>query len=252
MFGRVAKALLDSAVPNNMRITVSQTNERHAAAPDLSGRHVDGIIGHDVASEIEAYLAGGRGTAAVVSTGPGRTLLCDSVGVDLHQGSLLAVRRLVEKGCRHISYISTQEGMSPNDPRCRAFNEVCSEAGIEPGSVIIDFYNRRTTREAIRAHLEYNASVDGLFCWNDHVAIVANRAARDCGRSVPGDIAIIGSDGIEDIEFHVPSISTVAQPVEQMIDLAWSFLLRRMNDPDAELRHELLPMNLIERESTQR
>lgn len=91
---------------------------------------------------------------------------------------------------------------------------------------------------------------DGLFCFNDEVAIGANRALSELGLRVPEDVAIIGSDGIVDSLYAIPSLSTVAQPFDEMCSTAWTSLMQRIAEPKAPIMGAVLPMQLIPRGST--
>jgi len=66
---------------------------------------------------------------------------------------------------------------------------------------------------------------------------------------VPDDVSIVGFDDIQSASYHVPSLTTIRQPLKEMGSRAAAALLRR-------LAHETLPLlmtvepELIVREST--
>ena len=51
---------------------------------------------------------------------------------------------------------------------------------------------------------------DAIFCFNDLLALGALRALYEARIDVPGDIAVVGFDDIEDGRFGTPSLTTVA------------------------------------------
>jgi LacI family transcriptional regulator len=91
---------------------------------------------------------------------------------------------------------------------------------------------------------------DGLFCHCDELAIAAFRALRDLGLHIPTDVALIGCEGNEFMEYFDPPLSTVAMPVTDLCRAAWQLLLRRMEDPDAPAQAVILPYQLQARESS--
>ncbi|HEY3331816.1 MAG TPA: LacI family DNA-binding transcriptional regulator [Capsulimonadaceae bacterium] len=252
VYMRVVKCIMDGATEFGMTTAIREGRELTTIGKNSSASPVDGIIGHDTATLLEAYLEATQFPVPVVSVGASYTLNCDTVGIDGQQGAITAARHLIDVGCRHIAYVCSQ-GHTVNDGgRRHAYLTVCADAAIEPQFVPVNVYNRAHARDQVRSWLEEGHKVDGFFCWNDVVATVANVAAHDCGRRVPDDIAIIGSDGIEEIEFQYPALSTVSQPVEEMVRRALELLQRRLSEPTAELVHDILPMTLVQRDSTKR
>jgi LacI family transcriptional regulator len=254
IFSSVIEAVLANPALGTDRVVISQVRRsvNVDAERDLNDWHVDGIIGHDARIQIEQYLDATHGPAPVVSTGPAYSTRCDCVGVDLYQGSYLAVEHLFQIGCRKIVYVSVDWAAHIGDERYRAYTDLCEEYGIEPKIVTFSKVSRKDVRLILAEYLSSRPPLDALFCFNDEVAIAASIAARDAGMKVPDDFAIIGSDGIEELEYHFPAISTVAQPLEQMADIAWKYLRNRMEDPTRAPQQMVLPMTLIKRQSTAR
>jgi LacI family transcriptional regulator len=89
-----------------------------------------------------------------------------------------------------------------------------------------------------------------LVALNDLTAIGVMRAAKDLGLSVPGDVSVVGIDGIPLGEYLQVSLSTVAQSHDEMVTQAIDFLLERIegdgNKPPQQARFST---RFIERES---
>ena len=66
---------------------------------------------------------------------------------------------------------------------------------------------------------------------NDELAVVCYRAMHDLGRRVPEDVALVGCDGIDEIDYLHPAPTTIAQPVAEMCRVAWDYLKKRISDP---------------------
>ena len=68
---------------------------------------------------------------------------------------------------------------------------------------------------------------------------------------VPNDVSVIGFDDIVSAEFHVPSLTTIRQPLKHMGKLAASILLDRISNPAAQYASSIpVKPALIVREST--
>src|SRR5690606_38809826 len=67
--------------------------------------------------------------------------------------------------------------------------------------------------------------ITGIVCGSDLMALGAIRAVGQRGRSVPGDVSVVGYDDSPLIAFTDPPLTTVRQPVLQMASAAVSALL---------------------------
>ncbi len=69
-----------------------------------------------------------------------------------------------------------------------------------------------TTKRLLESKVEFTA----LYAVADALAIGALRALHDAGFKVPDDISLAGFDGIDMVNYTVPSITTMHQPMEKM------------------------------------
>jgi LacI family transcriptional regulator len=90
---------------------------------------------------------------------------------------------------------------------------------------------------------------DALVCANDQMAIGAMRELQAGGVRVPEDIAVVGFDDIFPGILIAPSLTTVRQPMRLLGERACTRLLERIADPTLPYRVDLLPTELVVRES---
>jgi LacI family transcriptional regulator len=55
------------------------------------------------------------------------------------------------------------------------------------------------------------------------------------GLHVPGDLSVVGFDGIEATRWTTPQLTTVEQPIEEIAETAISALTSLIEDPDKPL-----------------
>lgn len=230
--------------------------ERHDEGPGdsrLSRWPADGILAYEYPERVDAYLDATPHTSTpIVSMGAYYSERTDFVGVDLYAGTRSAVQHLLEAGCQRVAYLVQAWGNHVGDARYDAYNASLREAGREPEYIVSPGNTRAAAHEALRAYVLKHGHPDGLFCFNDDLAIGAYRALREMGIRVPEDIALVGCDGIEDDEYLDTSLSTIAQPLEQMCQLSWQFLKQRMDDPSLAPQQVVLSPQLVVRESSRR
>ncbi len=102
--------------------------------------------------------------------------------------------------------------------------------------------------EAMERLLDKLPRLTAVFAMSDVQALGAVRALRDRGLAVPGDISVLGFDGIRLGQFTVPRLATVRQDGEGLARRSVELLLHQIRDGGAPV-HELIPHELLVGES---
>jgi LacI family transcriptional regulator len=87
---------------------------------------------------------------------------------------------------------------------------------------------------------------------NDTIAAGACRALKESGLEVPGDVSVTGFDDIPLAQLVVPALTTVKQPVLELARRAIELVAGSAEERAAAPNADLLPPELIARESTRR
>ena len=106
-------------------------------------------------------------------------------------------------------------------------------------------------REGARALLGSPNPPSALLAINDMYALGAYAGIRDCGLRVPEDVSVIGFDDIALAEIVAPPLTTVRQPLKEMMHVAVGFLKGRIEGTRAvPPEHVVIVPELVERGST--
>ena len=89
-----------------------------------------------------------------------------------------------------------------------------------------------------------------IFCVGDLMAIGALRALYEVGIQVPGDMAIVGFDGILLGQFTTPALTTMNQPRAEMSRLAADMLFDLLDGHQPTSSEQVLSAELLVRESS--
>lgn len=196
----------------------------------------------------------GRQQAAVIIN---RILQDDKLGrilVDYKAGTKEAVRHLIGAGCRNIAYLSYEASRYYNNPeRISGYSEALGEAGIEilPGLVIATEQGIPGGYEATKRLLAAGLIVDGIFCYNDIVAIGALKACLESGKRVPDDICIVGCDDILMAQYVTPALTSLHVSQYDLGVMAGKMLIDRIQKEKINTEIILTP-KLVIRESTKK
>ena len=102
--------------------------------------------------------------------------------------------------------------------------------------------------EAVSALLEAGTAFDGLFAANDFIALGAMQHLKERGFSVPGDVAIVGFDGIRAGTYSDPPLSTIEQDYEAAGVLLVRNIVAMIESGD--ICEEAVPVRLLVRGSS--
>jgi LacI family transcriptional regulator len=129
-------------------------------------------------------------------------LAANFVGVDDEAAGALATAHLIEQGCRRIAHVrgpevSTAIGRAEGYRRTLAEHAMPSLPGyVIPIGVSGDERGESGGYEAAKTLLELDPRPDGIFCYNDPVAMGVMHAILDAGLRIPEDIAVVGCGNV--------------------------------------------------------
>jgi LacI family transcriptional regulator len=103
----------------------------------------------------------------------------------------------------------------------------------------------------VKALLSRTRDFTALFAFNDIAAFGAIRALHEAGLRVPDDVSVIGFDDVLSAPFHIPSLTTIRQPLREMGKMGAESLINRINHPKAPYAQQVIVQpELVVREST--
>ncbi len=179
-------------------------------------------------------------------------------GDDVAVGAL-ATSHLIEQGCRQIAHIRGPE-ISTATGRLEGYKRALTASRIRsrPGYIVSagtsgDHRGEKGGYEAAEKLLESTPPPDGIFCFNDPVAMGAMRAILDAGLRIPEDIAIVGCGNLSYSDFlRVPLSSVDHDSVMIGKQSAALALQLAHNKTAAKPEHEIVPARIIVRASSSR
>jgi DNA-binding LacI/PurR family transcriptional regulator len=190
------------------------------AIDHLSGWGVEGIVVIVPQREAVAALAELRPPFPVVTVEGGHDLDIPGVSVDQELGARLATSHLLGVGHRTVWHVAGPQDWLEAEGRLIGWRATLQEAGAEvPPPLIGDW----TPMSGYRAGQELAGKVSAgaarrntpevtaVFVANDQMALGVQRAFREAGLSIPGQVAIAGFDDIPEAEFFAPPLTTVRQ-----------------------------------------
>lgn len=141
-------------------------------------------------------------------------LAANFVGVDDEAVGALATGHLLEQGCTRIAHLRGPE-VSTGTGRVEGYKRALAAKGMAPRTISIGTSgdDRGDTRgyEAMKQLLASGDRPDGVFCYNDPVALGAMKAIFEAGLDIPRDIAVIGCGNVLYSDFLRVPLSSIDQ-----------------------------------------
>lgn len=213
---------------------------------------VDGIIysGNTVTDEIAKRLKE-TGVPVVFVMTDYDSKDFSSVTIDNLDAAFHAVDYLCRCGHKKILMLAG-EADDPNAgiPRLEGYKKALQvhELPYEENLIFYGGYHLERGYADMVLALGQKLDFSAVFAVSDDVAIGAMKALSEAGKSVPKDISVMGFDGIDMIDYTVPSLTTISQPFEQLGIECTRILIDRMKDGKGNTRLTL-PYRLLDNAS---
>ncbi|WP_431929711.1 GH1 family beta-glucosidase [Nonomuraea jabiensis] len=229
-------------------LMLADTAESHRRiVQQAEARLVDGVVllPPDRGDTLAERLS--RTDVPIVLLGkPAVASLVPYVDVDNAGGAAAATEHLLASGRRRIGMICGPMDLVAVQDRLAGHRAALQRVGAQPLLALADL-TRASGAAAARQLLGDEPALDAVFAATDQLAIGALQAARELGRRVPEDLAIVGFDDIDAASATTPGLTTVRVPLAEQALAVARLLLSRL-----EGRHTtsvVLPTRLVIRES---
>ena len=247
--GGVMSVLRQAGVQLALQI-VGTADQRTRLVGDLRHGQADGVIvlslpAHD---PLPGMLTD-AGVPAVMIGRPPEPVPINYVDLANDTGASLAADHLLGRGCQLIAMISGPPEVPASTDRINGFRRFMARRGhgwipLESGN-----FTRDSGYSAMRDLLAAHPTLDGVFVANDLMAVGALAALREAGRSVPGDVAVVGFDDSSAALAADPPLTTIRHPLEDMAAESARLLLSRVEDRTMRPSSVIYEPTLVIRES---
>jgi DNA-binding LacI/PurR family transcriptional regulator len=209
----------------------SQPDRELQAVETLREKQVDGVI--VTASRIGALYAShlertGRPVVLVNNHNEQSGRYVYSVTVDNNDGGFCATEYLLHLGHRRIAYVSAPPHHSSDQGRFRGYLDALGEYNVifDPQLVIQGDGQAEGGKKALIKLMTLASRPTAVFCYNDMTAVGLMHSAHQIGLRIPEDLSVIGFDDIPFATYVNPSLTTIAQPKQEMGQMAMQIMLQ--------------------------
>jgi LacI family transcriptional regulator len=260
-FAEIAKAIAETVRPRGYHVIISYFEEDPALermeADSLLSRRVDGLIlaSSQLPGKLELFnQLRMRKLPFVLIDRPIDGVRASFVGVDNDAVGRLATTHLISQGRRRIAHLRGPKiGLATK--RLNGYLIALKKHKMKaPANFVVDAgFQDHTGYEAMKQLLQVNPLPDGVFCYNDPVAIGAMKALHEAGLRVPEDVAVVGAGNVHYSDALAVPLTTIDQKTCEIGARAAGLLLEQIESKRPPRAATILFVpELVPRKSTQR
>ena len=169
------------------------------------------------------------------------------VGIDNVECGRIAARELIARDYASVGFLGgPADATSTQDRHAGFMEEMAHHPEISVSHVNAEAYTFDAGRKAMQTILS-NTPAQAYFCGDDVIAIGAISAIEGAGQSVPQDIGLIGLNDMEMAGWANINLTTIRQPIQQMVKSSIELMVSMLEDPDRYPEVRMFPCTVVER-----
>jgi len=177
------------------------------------------------------------------------------VGVDNTGAVENAINHLIENGHKNIGFLTlTPDYISSLSQRKAGYIQALEKCEISVNTnymLQLDYLKiKNKDYSQLQQFLLDYPEITAVFTANNNLAVACLSVAKTLGKKLPEEVSLITFDDVELFEYTAPSISSIAQPLENIGQSAVNMLLQQLKNDNFTLQKEILTTQLNLRESS--
>jgi DNA-binding LacI/PurR family transcriptional regulator len=150
-----------------------------------------------------------------------------NVSVDQYTGGRLATRHLLDRGHLTVWHVAGPEQWHGSRAREAGWRAELAAADVDAPPVLRAGWSAASGYQCGQM-LARIPDCTAIFAANDHVALGIMRAMAEHGRSIPGDVSLVGFDDVPESEYFYPALTTIRQEFAEVGRQALRLLLEQL------------------------
>ncbi|WP_460804881.1 LacI family DNA-binding transcriptional regulator [Microbulbifer agarilyticus] len=196
---------------------------------------LDGVIAAAHLEPEQIAMFDERGVPLIFYNRSHQDIPVSSVCCDQTEGERMLVSQLAASGEHQLfGIVAGPKDSVVSMQRTQGAKQRLAELGFSDVEVVPGDYSYESGRRAVGRLVEACGRVpDAIICANDMMAMGCMDELRfSHDFDVPGDVSVVGFDGVKAAGWASFNLTTVAQPVESMAEAVVTMLLERVDNPD--------------------
>ena len=221
----------------------------------LASKGVDGILCISTLDQLPVEILARELPIVCVDRRPRISRPVPWVGNDGFLAGRTATEHLLDKGCRHILFISSYLGAYDQHDRREGYIQALTDRGLfVDKNYILERPGKDPTQIEVEVlvyqFLRSNLPIDGIITASEPAALGAIYALKSAGLSVPDDVRMVGFDNSLYSLMTTPPLSSIERHPRRIARKACELLLQFIESGQLDELEVTVPVSLVERGSS--
>lgn len=232
-FSSIARLIEDEATKNGYKIIYASTdndlNKTRELITMMRDRQVDGyIITPPLGIETDINELLSEGLPVVIFDRYLPDVEADYVVVDNFHGSFSATTHLLDQGYRDVVFVTFRSLQTQMRDREAGYREALQARKLTPAVIELDYnHSRIPIMEELTKLLPAQTNMDAVLFATNRIGVCGLKVMEHLGKNMK-DIGIASFDDDVVYNFHTPSITAVAQPIDEIARNVISLMLSKL------------------------
>lgn len=251
-YGELLSSIEYTARQNGYHLLLSGTQEDQNYLSIAQNRGVDGII--IVGTYPGDHLNGLKaiGVPIVLVDSYVKDEAFHTIGIEDREGARMATNHLIERGHRHIAFISgsiREHGV--NMKRWQGYCDAMAAAGlrVDENAIYAGTVTYEYGMDVARAYIERGKKETAAFITADVISMGVVKGLMQHGLHVPDDLSIVSFDDVYLAQMSYPSLTVIHQDIGEKGRQAVKLILEASTSREHHHTECILPLKLVERDS---
>lgn len=171
------------------------------------------------------------------------------VGIDNVECGRMAARELISRRYGNVGFLGGPEPATSTQDRFTGFmDELARHPDVQVSHSFAEAYSFQAGRAEMQRLLADVAPIaEAYFCGDDVLSIGVLSALEDAGKHVPEDVGLIGLNDMEMAGWENISLTTIRQPIRQIIRSSIELVEAMLEEPDRYPEARIFPCTVVER-----
>ncbi|MGM9478279.1 LacI family DNA-binding transcriptional regulator [Pedobacter sp. GSP4] len=234
-FSGIAKYIDEKASAFGYNILFSSTKNTKKRGGEVlkvfNERHVDAFIialPNGLEKEVSEVIASDIPVVLFDRYIPG--FESDYVLIDNEKSAADATSHLIDNGYGEIAFVTIETDQSQMLDRTKGYERAVGLAGLKPHIKRINYQDKESSVAEIVQFLQNNKQIDAVVFACNYLTMDGLDALRQVNLKIGEDIAMVSFDDLEVLKYYLPSITAIAQPLEEIADRIMEILMYRLSD----------------------
>ncbi len=173
------------------------------------------------------------------------------MGDDVGGGKMMT-EHLIAQGHKRIAFLRGPRNIRSGEDRMNGYLSALEQHNLpmNPHWIMDSEFTFDGGLNSTKILLRQADRPSAIYAGNDEAAFGALYACQALGLRVPSDVAVAGHDDVIVSKYIFPGLTTIHQPMEELIEIAAGLLLQLLNDSVGLESTRRVPARLVVRGST--